>query len=255
MGIAQETRERSQSVEEPEQKVPIALSGIIDAVVFSVEDISGYNLSPEQKSKLRAIEEKIVELTPKFFRVAKRAVAVGAIIAIGNYYQTHPDLNKSTDETGQTIYTHEDARTTHYLNILAGREKFTEEDLEAERRPAIMDKLREEGIPTPNNIEKLSIDELYTLYYKNTDPSKIEKPDGFKELNRQWAQMINDQITLYRSASKDKNSLVWQLEEECGNPKIRFVTEERLTIAFPKFKDHYKYNPFSNTVYKFWKFF
>lgn len=248
MGAEQETRGRTQSVEEPEPKVPIAFRGIINAIVFTAEDISGYKFSPEQKLKLKKIEEKVVEFTPKFIRVAKRAVAVGAIIAIGNYYQTHPDLSKTTDETGQTIYSHEDARTTHYLNILAGRERFTEEDLEAEIRPGIISKLREKKIPIPENIEEMSLDEVYTLYYENTDFSNMGNPDVFRELNRQWTQFINDHNRLNNFARNDMYGLVWNLEKECGNPRIRFVTEAQLIIVSPKYKDNDKYDPLSNTL-------
>ena len=247
MGASQETKERTQSAQEREPKVPIALKGIINGIVFSVEDISGYKFSPEQKSKLREIEKRIVEFTPRFFRVAQRAVAVGAIIAIGNYYQTHPELEKTIDENGQTIYTHEDARTTHYLNILAGREKFTQEDLEAELRPGIISKLKEKRIPIPKNLEEMSLDEVYTLYYNNTDPSSIEKPDVYRDINKVWIQMINDQNTL--NYFVDKYNLVWELEKESGNPRIRFVADRGITtIASPKFKDADKYDPVTNTV-------
>lgn len=252
MGAAQETRESQipRVNKEAEQKLPPAFRGIAYAIVFSAEDISGYHLSPEQKSKLKKIEERFVELAPKFFRIARRAVAVGAIIAIGNYYQTHPDLNKTTDEAGQTIYTHEDARTTHYLNILAGKEKYTEKDLEAEIKPDIISKLKEKKVAIPINIEEMSLDEVYNLYYENSDPSKIEKPQDFIIYNAQRIQEIN-----YRNAFKYSVSnggeygSVWQLEEECGNPRIRFVKEGQLTLASGKFKDADKYDPFSNTMF------
>lgn len=222
MGARQETQERMPSVQEP-----------------------------ERKSKLKIIEKKIIKFTPKFFRIARRVVAVGAIIAIGNYYQTHPDLEKITDENGKTTYVHEDERTTHYLNILAGRDQFTEGDLEAEIKPSILSKLRKKGITLPKNVEKISLNEAYILYYKNTDSAivELETPEEFNNHNRQLIQMINDQNTLNYSASKDKYSLVWQLEKECGNPRIRFVTEAHLTFVSPKFKDKDKYDPISNTVY------
>lgn len=95
----------------------------------------------------------------------------------------------------------------------------------------------------------MPLNEIYELYYKNTDPSKIEKPQDFIIYNAQRIQGINYRNAIKYSASKDgEYSSVWKLEKECGNPRIRFVKEGQLTLASGKFKDADKYDPFTNTI-------
>jgi len=178
-----------------EQEFPLGLASTLGETGNAIAYLDGANLTPKQESRLREIKKKIAEQIGKFLRVARRAIAVGAIIGLSgvagetattiiNYEMNHPVLRETVDASGQTIYVHPDERTTHYLNILAGKDKFTDEDL----------KFANENDRTAEDLNKLAGFEKFT-------DDDVERMD------------------------KDIYSLVWKLEEESGNPRIRFEEE------------------------------
>ena len=80
------------------------------------------------------------------FNNLKWATLIGGALAIANYKMSHSNLETIIYQDGTNAYKHKDARTTHYLNILAGVEKFSEEDLLIPYRKEAAQFLKDEKI-------------------------------------------------------------------------------------------------------------
>ena len=84
------------------------------------------------KNLINKIKEKTIHASKKFLKTFGYLSIIVGILAIANYKRTHSGLEITTNPDSTRTYKHEDDHTTHLLNILAGREKFTEQDLRIE---------------------------------------------------------------------------------------------------------------------------
>lgn len=313
--IGKNRREHSTKEQEPLLKLDETL-GEID---MAIKDLDGTSLTSEQQLRLRKIKKNVIRSTKKFLRVARKIAAVGALIGLVNlssgindvnYSAIYSHVQETTNQNGEVIYTHPDERTTHYLNILAGRDRFTEEDLnyanENDRTTedlnmlVVRDRLTEDDlefanrnnmttkdldilvglgkfteedlermqrdflksqlkmlkieISPPVNIEKMSSLELLTIM--SEDPRVTSRPLPHEEAeiraqkqatenNRLLTKEIKERVEL----SKDIYSLVWQLEKEGGNPRIRFIAKDTGFNLTPRSKRAEHYDSSSNTIY------
>jgi len=184
----------------------------------------------------------------KFFRTLKWGALIGGALAIANYKMSHSNLETIIYQDGTNAYKHKDARTTHYLNILAGVEKFSEEDLLIPYRKEAAQFLKDEKIKLNKNTEKMSIYELDKLLAESVDTSEYEKGAIVKEFYKDL-ELLNKTDTTNKKPSKDIYELVWKLEKECDNPKIRFTAEDRNFNPISSFNGDAHYSFINNTIY------
>jgi len=60
---------------------------------------------------------------------------------------------------------------------------------------------------------------------------------------------LSERGELGKSGQSELYQALWMLEQECGNPKVRFLTEERKGISGTLTSGDGHYNPFTNTVF------
>ena len=60
---------------------------------------------------------------------------------------------------------------------------------------------------------------------------------------------LSERGELGKSGQSELYQALWKLEQECGNPKVRFLTEERKGISGTLASGDDHYNPFTNTVF------
>lgn len=276
----------------PEEQEPLLeLGQTLGEIDKSIKGLDGTNLTPEQQSRVSKIKENVLKSTRKFLKVVRMVAITGVVVgsitlAVGtvDYKMTHPNIQETTSQSGEVIYTHPDERTTHYLNILAGKDRFTKEDLvyagETDRTAkdlnilAGLEKFTGEDVdriateewekqvlesstrPLPTNIKEMSSLELATLYFK--DP-KFNIESGEAERYAQefvirgiqmWTEKLNEQAEFRSSTGRDIfYRLVWQLEQEGGNPQIRFKAEKPNFNLAPGSKEEDQYSSMRNTLY------
>jgi len=282
------------SVEHPaNERDPLSgLNQTIGNIGREIENIDETNLTPKQRLRSTRIKEKIIGSTRRFSRAMRRVITVAAIIGLTTmasgayavdiaYEMNHYALEKTVGVDGQTIYSHPDQRTTHYLNILAGRDRFTDEDLkfahENDRTArdlnilAGLEKVTDNDVeemakgywkkrlkqyedperPLPANLGEMSSPELAVLYYRdpvfNRSPEEVKKTA--KEITAYFTQQLNERAEFRFSTGNDMYDLVWKLEEESGNPRIRFIGEESSLILKEISDASEHYDPIRNIVY------
>jgi len=163
----------NQELVEAEKRAETILTSIEDASESAVEvtsqtvkKLEASNIGPEKKSKLR---NKLETSLKRLFRI----LSFGAVVSVGaattDFEATRYFVHTETGKEGDAVYIHQDAETTHVINILSGREALNGKD--------------KTGLIVSDG--------------------KVLSP----------APGTYDQ-QLYKA--------LWTLEQECGNPKIRF---------------------------------
>jgi hypothetical protein len=261
------TKQKPESFSEKQEPL-LKLDNTLDEIGNRVENLEKAKLSPEQKTRLESLKEKTKKATKNFLKIAKTAVYVGGLISIPiiardvtEFSSSRVSLEKTIDGVSHTTYLHPDQRTTHYLNILAGKEKFIDNDLEYAQEKNLttedlnklagFEKMSDEDVerldqniwreqikriykqyslPVPNTEGMSSLD-LAFLYFK--DPVKgyesLEREKAVRESSMRFeqekGQEYKERYGFRSSVNEDIYDLVWEMEEECGNPKIRFINE------------------------------
>lgn len=216
-----------------------------------LKQIDELKLDTEQKSKFEKIKDRIFNITRKTFNTVKWISIIGGTIGIANHERTHSDLEILTNPDGTHVYKHEDERTTHYLNILAGRDTFTEEDMRLELNGLMQYAADEKGVSLDKKISEMSIDELDDLAIKmfsNNSEDGLKKGD-FKKDFYNSLNSINKLDTSDYKQNEDTYELVWQLEQECGNPKIRFVSEDLGSMRTSNYEGAKHEDIINNAIY------
>ena len=240
-------------VDSPTEELGINL----DILKKEIESVDESKLTPEQKSTFLKIKEKIFNITKKFIRTAEWVTLVTGVLGVANYERTHSNLVEKNNEKNEVTYSHKDQRTTHLLNILARKEKFNESDLMSDIRPLI-DKACEEGkVSLPKSVDEMSLDDIDKFLVENQKallPNDSKEKlmllgDFKKEFIDELVLMNKKDDTIKNIPNKDLYNLVWQLEEECGNPEIRFNEEKIGFTPFKEFQGKSHYDPINNVIY------
>jgi len=231
------------------------LSIDLDALKEEINSIDEDKLSVEQKSKFLKVKEKIFNFSKNFVRGMEYVTMVITIFAVVNYERTHSGLEKNLKKNGEITYSHEDERTTHLLNVFAGIEKFNEEDLLVDIRPLLERTLKNFNLSTEKDVGDMSLDEIDEFLFKNrkvinpNDDTDTTKLGDFKKTFETKLESMNSKIDFTKKTNENLYKLVWGLEEECGNPKIRFNNEGANFTPFKPFKGESHYNPINNTIF------
>lgn len=280
-GLPELTKKSSEKM--AKEKPSVKLSKTLSEIADTYKNINSENLPLEQLDKLEEIRKNVIRSGRKLAITIGSAVGAGVLIggiAMGveaayttvNYEANRFVLTETVDANGQAIYLHPDARTTHYLNILAGKEKFTEDDLmfagentksvdeinkiagaEKYTDAEVEEKTKEQWIgrfkenadfhQNPPNMEKMSSEELAIAY--SSQISSSASVEDIIEYNKVLKKMFNERAN-YVSSNKGMYKLVWELEQEGGNPKIRLIGKDGVSGNPNK---NAFYVPSNNTMY------
>lgn len=216
-----------------------------------LNSIDETKLSPEKKNRLAHIKEKIGNASKKLFNTVKWTALVVGTFSVAQYERTHSELEEIDGPNEQKEYRHPDARTTHLLNVLAGRESFTEKDLRVEYDNILKEVAEREGHTLDKNPEDMTIDELdenIVNLMSEIDPS-VKRGDIKKDFEKEFAKYSNPDTNSQMKPVENMYELVWEMEKECGNPKVRFTTEDINFTPLDFYKGSLHYDAVSNTIY------
>lgn len=171
----------------------------------------GAALLPSE-TKFSKFKRKAGKIARRTLRTVAVITVIGVAAAVINHRATHPNLKVTTNSDGTITYVHPDKQTTHLLNVFAGREKFSTEDIL-----------------------------FFDRELKGRDSLLIDRA---KELNASFFD------TSYYIPNKKIYNLIWELEQECGNPKLRFYDQNsRLLDYFSLGRTAACYSFLENTIY------
>lgn len=188
--------------------------------------------------------DKFINLADKTTTWIKRLAVIGSIVSVANYHASHDEL-QITEKDGKKEYHHPDEQTNHYLNILAGKEKITEEDIVFEMRQFIKLHIAAGGYKVDFSVDDMNIDDIDNFAVEYLDAQSGElKSDLRKTLENM--QEIDSSNPIHEKTY----DMVWNMEQECGNPKIRLNVESFTPIfGFPVGIGNPHYNSLTNTVF------
>jgi hypothetical protein len=198
------------------------------------------------------IQEKVIRVLRKCIKGISALVALGTTFAVVNYELTHAELTEKKTEKGIT-YEHPDQRTTHLLNVMAGADSLTIEDVLIDWRNKVIEDATFRKVELEKDAETMTLEDIdaYAVKYLKTEPGSMKED-------------IESDLSYYTEANSDSvenpelYDLVWQLEKECGNPKVRFRSEDKgIVPTFLKFaaknSEGFKrpphYDPLTNTLF------
>lgn len=223
----------------------------VSGIKERLNNIDETKLNPEQKNRFIKIKEKIENSTKKLFKTIKWVVLIVGVLEIAQYKRTHIKLDISEQQTGEKRYKHPDQRTTHLLNVLSGREKLTEEDMRFEYNSLIREiskQTEQKFDKDPADMTMDELDEAVFLYLSKTD-TIIKRGDFKKDILKEIERYSTPDTNSQYKPSNDIYDLVWQMEEECGSPKIRFNSENMHFTPVKGYQGNLHYDPFSNTIF------
>lgn len=223
----------------------IADAAVIEETIDAFEDIVRKAKTPEQREQCDLLRKKIGEILNRFVRYGRNLTLFGLMTLSVNHYATHPDLKKEHNENDNETYVHPDAKTTHILNILSGKEPITFEEALENHKEWFKTKSEMFGYNIPSNFDDYDIDQFDLFYTTVTRANGYDtKPGELKEiLMSEYQKKIN----LSEDNQKEIYNLLWKMEEVCGNPKIRFQTEA--PFGLPEYQDRAYFDPATNTIY------
>lgn len=227
----------------------------LNALKNKVSSIDESKLSPEQKTIFQSAKDSIKNLTRKVVKTVGWVTFIAGTFTAVNYERTHSDLEITTNQDGTHEYKHEDERTNHLLNVLAGREKITEEDLRIDYDSGLEYTFKEKEIKLKKSIKEMSLDEIDQVLFENADKLGFNqrknpyKLGDFKKEFELELKIINMFDSTKFITNKNIYDLVWKLEEECGNPKIRVQSENISFTPLSDFKGNKHFDFLNNIIY------
>jgi hypothetical protein len=196
------------------------------------------NLPPKHKEQLR---DRLKRSFKKMFRIFTFATTLISVTGVADYTLTRYKVESKSSIGGEVTYIHQDQRTTHIINILSGKEKMTDEDKKEIFIDYLVDalhKLHKEGQyedMSRGDFDKMSLDEL---------SQTATEFMGMQQDSRKLIPELNAEEydpELYKA--------LWKLEQECGNPKVKFRLGSNNHFFSLYNADRSFYNPYINTVF------
>jgi hypothetical protein len=226
------------------------LQGLLTELESQVQAIETSDVKPQGWEK---IKQKIGKITRRTIRTAGTLAAMGGIFMVVNHEVTRYDVKEAANSEGKIEYKHEDDRTTHYLNCIAGKDTLTLQDVKDFYLPGIAYYAEKSGVALDKPIDEMTTGEINELWVKLGILSQEEIETGWGvdslfinefERSQKKIQENPNQVSL-----EDAYRLVWELESECGNPKIRFTTEDIGFTPISDFSESAHFDPLTNTIY------
>lgn len=213
-----------------------------------LNELESYAKRAEQKTRLANIRKKAQQIVKDSLRVSRNVTLVLSIVTTAHYEATHPDLKKESWPDGSVSYTHPDEETTHILNYLAGREQLTLKDglsnfIEFTKN---LKELKGVDIKIPDDIDNFTHEQMDEFW------RDVCIKLGYTENNITFLKQVFDghffsKINVPPERADEIYNLVWKMEQECGNPNIRFMTSGPYGRATDM--DRAYFDPRTNTIY------
>lgn len=210
----------------------------IEAALDTSALIEKSNLQPKHKEQLRDMLKRSLK---KMFRIFTFATALTGAAGVADYTLTRYKVEPKSSNGGEITYAHQDQGTTHIINVLAGKEKMTDADKKEIYIDYLVDALRE--LHKEGNYEGMSRGDFDNMSLDELDQAATEfmavQQDSRKLIPELNAEAYDPE--LYKA--------LWKLEQECGNPKVKFRLGSKKNFFSLYNTGRNFYNPYTNTVF------
>ena len=161
----------------------------------------------------------------KFLKALSMSIAATTLGLIINHVYQH---RNRVEQEGDS-FTHSDKETEHILNLLCGKESFTEKEKLLICKKITIKICSEGDISIPENMDTWSMVEFTEFNKKNKDQGLYNsRMDMFLEV-------INSNFFM-----KNLHDVLWKFEKDYGSPNIRWFIEGRHRASY--------YNSITNTI-------
>jgi hypothetical protein len=220
----------------------------IEAALDTAKMIETSPFPSKRKEQLRGGLKRSLK---KIFRIFSFATVLTGAAGMADYTLTRYKVEPRPVASGGINYEHQDPETTHIINVLAGKEQLNDSD----KKDILIDYLTDE-LPShqregdynyinPADLKNKSLGELTEIAEKFVH---IENPDGqfiYPE------EKLKNIITNPNPEAFDPQlcNALWKLEQECGNPKVRFrlATKKKMFGLYNPGRSFYNSN--TNTAF------
>lgn len=192
------------------------------------------DLTKEDKEAIKTIKNKFYKISRRFLKITGGMTLLGLIASSENYYKTKYETTAEKDSKGNTVYKHSDTETTHILNYFSGRETLTEEEITYNIRLLAKNSAKVFDIELPPDFDNFNLEQIDS-FFASVPKTKLKKGD--------MINFVDDYVDREIKPAEDIYELIWQLEKECNNPKIKFVVNppsfltDNLTINYSSLKN------------------
>ena len=162
----------------------------------------------------------------KFLKALSMSVAATTLGLIINHVYQH---RNKVEQHGEN-FTHSDPETEHILNLLCGKESFTEREKLLICKQITEKACQEVNISIPENMDTWSMTEFIEFNKKNKKPGLIS--DSQMEI---FQEVISSNFFM-----KNLHDVLWKFEKDYGSPNIRWFIEGRHRASY--------YNSITNTI-------
>jgi hypothetical protein len=212
--------------------------------------------NPSRKDSALAINERAKTLAKQITSVSRYLTmtsALALVIAQSDYSVTRYRVATETRSGGDRSYKHEDAETTLILEYLSGRRPLPYSYVREYQIAFLRKVASRDGFVVPNNIEELDESGLAAVYDEWNQRWYVEHG-----VDRRFASgnLRIPAPPVQYAANLGLYSGLWRVEQEAGNPKIRFEppTPDSLvrrveTALHLSFGDRAHYDVFTNTIF------
>ena len=213
--------------------------------VKSIDTVeSKLNKPNSQEQTNTALENSIKGLKNVFEKItsnkiARRIVKTFEVFAIDHAvtrYEVKEEMKNNEIE-----YSHEDERTSHYINIMAGKDTFDQDDVDYYTVSHLKTIAQNSGVACDLSENSTREDILAYLQTNHNELHRKIAIIGEEEKPEETIQKFSYEITeaqekyrdFFQSVDDENNfyKVIWEIEKECGNPKIRFTEEEKIGLV------------------------
>lgn len=190
--------------------------------------------------------ERIFEKSKIFVRRMEQLMLILGISVATHFIETHSDKVEIYFEDGKEMYKHPDEKTTHILNYVAGLDTLTYDERIELLKPEIKLYYEEQKVPIPSNFDSMNTEE-FLKYFCNVDINiyKVSKTED--EIMKDFFVWVDSTVPKGFEYDSAMYKLVWETEEKCGAPNVRWTFGQDRKIKDNEGATHY--NPISNTIF------
>ena len=202
------------------------------------------------KAKARGLANKLLLTSEIVAGIAGVSAGVSTAALKVSDMETRYAVAETTDDNGVRRFVHQDKETTDILDYLSGRTPLPAEDARSIELASVEKAAALAHFKLPADIETMGPEEL----------SKIDDVIGFKNWSEEGRPKrfplrpgtLLHMVPLRYEENETLYSTLWHIEEEAGNPQIRFSHFSNPDVPSadnPDGHDRAYYDPLTNTMY------
>ena len=234
-----------------------SLGGEAEAALQRIEEVASRAEALAEHDP--AVRERATTLRDRARKLGRQVLGVGRTVGLlasillaaeaVNYELTRYNVSEHADDHGKLVFEHPDEETTRILDYLSGKGELPEADrlvLEVQRIRKVAGVQR---IVTSKKLEEMNEEELSKAWDEMQED--IYKRESILDEYKKGS-LKTTEIPVRYEYNEELYNVLWHIEREAGNPRIRFEDfskKNAFLVALKADVDAAHYDPEDNTIY------